>query len=141
MGIGDDLKVSWKDGFSVGDPLIDEQHRAFFDEVNQVAAQLDSDNPREAVITFYRGFFASLLQHFRDEEALLVRIDFNDLDNHKAEHEALLASVSAFEGMLLTSENIHELRFVVKRLFVALVEHLVTEDVRYKAFVLRAREQ
>ncbi|MBC7951831.1 MAG: hemerythrin family protein [Rhodospirillaceae bacterium] len=139
MGIGDDLKVRWKDGFSVGDPLIDEQHRAFFDEVNAVAAQLDSDNPREAVIKFYRTFFSSLLQHFRDEEALLARIQYNELDNHRAEHEALLASVSTFEGLLLTCEDIHELRFVVKRLFVALIEHVVTEDMRYKTFVLRAQ--
>ncbi|MBC7906240.1 MAG: hemerythrin family protein [Rhodospirillaceae bacterium] len=139
MGIGDDLKVTWKDGFSVGDELIDEQHRAFFDEVNHVAAQLDGGNPRNAVIQFYRTFFSNLVQHFRDEEALLARIKFSELENHRAEHEALLASVSAFEGLLLTCEDIHELRFVVKRLFVALLEHVVTEDMRYKTFVLRAQ--
>ena len=139
MGVGDDLKVSWKDGFSVGDELIDSQHRAFFDDVNFVAAQLDGDNPRDAVIAFYRKFFRSLVQHFRDEEAMLARIDYSDLDNHKAEHEALLAAVSAFEGLLLTGDSLHELRFVIKRLFVALVEHLVTEDMRYKTWVLRAQ--
>jgi len=139
MGVGDDLKVSWKDGFSVGDDLIDSQHRAFFDEVNEAADQLDGDEPREAVIRFYRRFSSSLIQHFRDEEALLARIQYADLDNHKAEHEALLAAVSAFEGLLLTGETAHELRFVIKRLFVALVEHLVTEDMRYKTFVLRAK--
>lgn len=139
MGIGDDLKVTWKEGFCVGDKLIDDQHHAFFDEVNQVAAQLDGNSPREAVLQFYRNFYSSLVQHFRDEEAMLVRIDYVDLENHQAEHEALLASVSAFEGMLLTCDGIHELRFVVKRLFVALVEHLVTEDMRYKTYVLRAQ--
>ena len=139
MGIGDDLRVAWKDGFSVGDEHIDRQHRAFFDEVNQVADLLDGEDPREAVIAFYRNFFRGLVHHFRDEEAMLARIGYVDLDNHKAEHDALLAAVSAFEGLLLTGDGIHEMRFVIKRLFVALVEHLVTEDMRYKTWVLRAQ--
>lgn len=139
MGTGDDLKVTWKECFSVGDDLIDRQHRAFFDEINAVATALESGDPRDAVIRFYRRFYGALIQHFRDEEAMLARIAYDGLDGHQAEHGAMLAAVAAVEEMLLTSKGTHELHFVVKSLFRTLIEHLVIDDMRYKTFVLRAQ--
>lgn len=140
MDFADQFKAAWKDAFAVGDALIDAQHKAFFAEINDVARALDHEDgcEREAVILFYRRFYRALVLHFRDEEAMLARVAFPDLDSHHAEHQALLASVSAVEGMLLTGEDIHHWRFVVKRLFIALVEHLAGTDMRYKSHLLRA---
>lgn len=70
---------------------------------------------------------------------MLARVAFPDLDAHHAEHQALLASVSAVEGMLLTGDDEHHWRFVVKRLFIALVEHLAGTDMRYKSHLLHAQ--
>lgn len=139
MAFADQFKAAWKDAFAVGDALIDSQHRAFFAEINAVAHALDNGEGREAVIEFYRSFYRGLVLHFRDEEALLARLAFPDLDAHHAEHQALLASVSAVEGMLLAGNDLHHWRFVVKRLFIALVEHLAGTDMRYKSHVLRAQ--
>lgn len=131
------FKASWKESFIVGDALIDAQHRAFFDEIAAVAEALDRGEGREAVIAFYRTFYAALRIHFRDEEAMLASFAFPDLEEHQAEHQALLASVAAVEGMLLAGDEIDQWRFVVKRLFIALVEHIAGTDMRYKAHVRR----
>ncbi|MGE5548316.1 MAG: bacteriohemerythrin [Solirubrobacterales bacterium] len=139
MSVWGDLKVQWRSGLAVGDPLIDAQHQAFFDEVNAIADALAEGAGREAVLGFYRKFLAGLAQHFRDEEALLARVGFPDIDNHHAEHEALLAAVTAIEGLLVTSQSPHELHYIVKRLFGALIEHLACEDMRYKAHLRRAQ--
>lgn len=139
MAFADQFKAAWKDAFAVGDALIDTQHRAFFAEINAVARALDRGEGREAVIVFYRNFYRALVLHFRDEEAMLARVAFPDLDAHHAEHQALLASVSAVEGMLLTGDDEHHWRFVVKRLFIALVEHLAGTDMRYKSHLLHAQ--
>jgi len=139
MEFGDQFKACWKESFAVGDPLIDGQHKAFFREIAAVADALDHGAGREEVIAFYRSFYAGLKSHFRDEEAVLARIDFPELEEHRAEHEALLASVSAVEGMLLTSQDIEHWRFIVKRLFVALVEHLAGADMRFKPYLMRAQ--
>lgn len=140
MSLDGDLLVSWKDSFAVGDPLIDGQHREFFDVINAMAAALDHERAREAVTGHYRAFVSHLVQHFRDEEVLMERIGYPDLDNHNAEHDALLASVAAIEDLVLSGER-GELRHAIKRLFAALVEHLVTEDLRYRRFMppVRAR--
>lgn len=137
MDFADQFKAAWKDAFAIGDALIDAQHKSFFDEINAVAEALDQGAGREAVIAFYRTFYSGLVVHFRDEEALLARIAYPDVEAHHAEHQALLASVSAVEGMLLTGDELHQWRFVVKRLFIALVEHLVGTDMRYKSHVQR----
>ena len=138
MPFGDQFRASWKEHFVIGDPLIDGQHRAFFDEVAAVAGALDCGGGREEVIGFYRAFYGGLLVHFRDEEAMLARVGFPDLEEHRAEHQALLASVSAVEGMLLTADELDQWRFIVKRLSVALVEHLAGTDMRYKRFLREA---
>lgn len=138
MVFADQFKAAWKEAFAVGDALIDAQHRAFFAEINAVAQALDRGQGREAVIEFYRSFYRGLVLHFRDEEAMLARVAFPDLDAHHAEHQALLASVSAIEGMLLAGDDLHHWRFVVKRLFIALVEHLAGTDMRYKSHLARA---
>ena len=141
MPFGDQFRASWKERFAIGDPLIDGQHRAFFDEAAAVARALDAGGGRDEVIGFYRVFYASLRVHFRDEEAMLARIGFPDLEEHRAEYQALLASVSAVEGMLLTADDLEQWRFIVKRLSVALVEHLAGTDMRYKRFLRDAQAE
>lgn len=134
-----DLRVLWKDSFSVGDDVIDAQHRGFFDEFNLVADALEAGLGREAVTRFYRRFVAGLSRHFRDEEDLMAAVRFPDIDLHRTEHQALMAAVTAIEDMLATAESVHDLHVVVKRLFCAMVEHLVAEDMRYKSHVLAAK--
>ncbi len=136
---GDDLRVQWRESFSVGDERIDAQHREFFAEIERIAAAIEGGAGREAVAAFYRDFVAGLDRHFQDEEDLLARVRFPDLDLHKAEHQALLSAVKAVEDLVAASRSMEELHVIVKRLFCALVEHLLSEDMRYKSHVLAAK--
>lgn len=129
-------RVAWNDAFSVGDAQMDAQHRVFFDEIGAVTEALERGEGKDAVIAFYCAFVGGLARHFADEEALLERLAYPHLEDHRHEHEALMQAVTAVEAMLMTSESIHDLRYVVKRLFTGLVEHLVSEDIRYKSHVL-----
>lgn len=135
----DGLRVQWRESFSVGDDLIDAQHRQFFAEIRRIAAAIEGGAGRDAVAAFFRAFVTGLERHFRDEEDLLARVRFPDLDNHKVEHQALLSAVKAVEDLVVASRSMEELHFIVKRLFSALVEHLVSEDMRYKSHVLAAK--
>ncbi|MCR6633174.1 MAG: hemerythrin domain-containing protein [Magnetospirillum sp.] len=141
MSFDDDFRACWNDAFLVGDAHIDAQHRAFFDEVNAVSTVLEQGSGREAVIDFYRAFTAALITHFRDEEAMLERLGYAGLERHRGEHEALLSAVASVEGLLLTGNDLHHWRLVVRRLFAALVDHLAGSDMRYKSLVLRSRAE
>lgn len=130
-----DLRVIWRDSFLVGDEMIDAQHRAFFDETSQVLAALERGEGKEAVIAFYRGFVTSLAVHFADEEALLERTGYPQVDHHRAEHAALLRAVTAVEAMLVTGSSLHHLRLIIRQVFASLIDHLLSEDMRFKSHI------
>lgn len=131
-----EMPATWKDGLSVGNELIDSQHRAFFDEIAAVGRALEDGEGRDAVIAFYCKFVGALAQHFQAEEALLEQVGFPHLTEHRIEHEALMQAVNAVEGLLVTGESAHDMKFVIKRLFTSLIEHLVYEDMRYKSHLM-----
>lgn len=129
------MQMHWTQSLAVGDPLIDGQHRAFFDEVNAVVAALEAGAERARVQRFHHAFITALARHFRDEELLLARVGYPDLDHHQAEHRALMASVSALAEILAGAESQGELLLVVRNTVTALVEHMALEDMRYRRYV------
>lgn len=133
--------MAWTDSLAVGDAVIDAQHRAFFDEVNAVVAALRDGAPRLRVQQFHRAFITSLARHFRDEELMLARVGYPDLDHHQAEHRALMASVSALAEILGHAEQPGELMMVVRNTVTALVEHMALEDMRYRRYVRGAQAE
>ncbi len=137
MAAHDSGRVAWKESFSVGDTLIDAQHRAFLIDLDAVMDAVEGGAPREAVLTFYGQFLADLSTHFHDEENLLQRAGFPCLQDHIDEHKALLSSVTAIESLLVTCEAVAELHYVVRSLFSSLVEHMISEDMRYRGWLRR----
>lgn len=78
--------AQWSDAFCVGVDDIDEQHRALFELINELAqAALDP-----AKVTDLDGVFRKLedytLKHFRDEEMLMAAAAYPDLAAHRASH-------------------------------------------------------
>ncbi|MCA1909128.1 MAG: hemerythrin domain-containing protein [Magnetospirillum sp.] len=127
--------MKWTPALAVGDELIDSQHRAFFDEVNAVVSALHDGAPRQRVQRFLSDFIIALARHFRDEELLLVRVNYPDYDHHQAEHRALMASVSALSEILAEADTHVELLQVIRNTVTALVEHMALEDMRYRRYV------
>lgn len=74
-------KMEWKPSFSVGDTKMDRQHMELVKLINQLAGN-DKVDVRE-VLERLRGY---VNVHFRDEEAMLTRVGFPDLDKQKSEH-------------------------------------------------------
>lgn len=133
--------MKWTQALSVGDDLIDGQHRAFFDEVNAVVSALESGAPRQQVQRFHSDFIIGLARHFRDEELLLARVNYPDYDHHQAEHRALMASVTALAEILAHADSHSELLMVVRNTVTALIEHMALEDMRYRRYVSGSRAE
>ncbi|CAA7624975.1 conserved hypothetical protein [Magnetospirillum sp. LM-5] len=132
-----DIRINWKDELAVGDALIDAQHRAFLVDLDEVMDAIESGASRDEVMRFYTHFLADLTRHFQDEEAMLARADFPDQEAHADEHRQLLSSVTAVESLLANSAGPDDMRQVVRLLLAGLLDHLVAEDTRYKAWLKR----
>ena len=131
----------WRDCFSVGDSLIDGQHQQFFRDVERVLAAIDLGAGPEALVAFYHDFHRALIEHFRDEEALLEQADFPGLEEHRAEHRALLAGITEISDALAAGRQPLDLSRAVQAAFMALVEHVIGVDMRFKSHLMAMRGQ
>lgn len=74
----------WKDEYSVGNELLDAQHRRLLDLVNR----LDGDEPLGRVLEELAGYADT---HFRDEENLIEAAGYPGLTQQKNQHKAFRA--------------------------------------------------
>lgn len=84
------VHLVWRDVYKSGDPIIDKQHRALFQDANQLlGAVLSEREPRE-VLALVEGFIADVVKHFHDEEAMLRQAAYPKLAAHVVLHRALI---------------------------------------------------
>lgn len=127
----------WSEEFALGDPVVDSQHRAFFEEAAALRAALASDEPKEGIVAFCATFIANLRAHFADEERLMQRIGFPALAVHHQEHERLLARTEEVVAEIHAADCLIDCLLGVHALMEALVEHVANQDMRIKTFMPR----
>jgi hemerythrin len=95
--------VEWDDRYSIGIPVIDEQHKALIVITNRLfAGCLKEDAEAKAKFrSIVKEVVDYVKYHFSAEEKILERIGYPGIEGHKREHEffirELLAKVQAFE--------------------------------------------
>jgi len=71
----------WKDEYSVGNELLDSQHRRLIELVDALGGDADLGE----VLDGLRKYGS---EHFRAEEALLETTNYPDLEKHRSYHDA-----------------------------------------------------
>jgi diguanylate cyclase (GGDEF)-like protein/hemerythrin-like metal-binding protein/PAS domain S-box-containing protein len=104
------LHLIWHDSYACGEPTIDDEHRKLFELANNLidSAFIRNENPQQ----FYSDLeklLAHVVQHFADEEVILARHRYNELDAHAQDHKMLIEHAlklrdSALAGGVTTGE-------------------------------------
>jgi len=102
------LHLSWHESYDCGEPTIDQEHRKLFELANTLinAAFKRESNPHEFDEAL-KKLLTHVAQHFADEEAILARHHYADLDvqvrAHKMllEHALLLRDAAATGGVTI----------------------------------------
>jgi hemerythrin len=128
-------RFDWRDEFLIGDSVVDAQHRTFFEEVGQLRSALLASEPQAKFLEYYDAFGASIRTHFADEERLMERIGFPRLREHRFEHALLLTRVEEVRREIAAADCLLDCMLSSRNLMVMLVEHLLHEDMRIKAFL------
>lgn len=122
--------VHWHDGFLVGVPAMDEQHRRLFELMNDVyrafrAEDVDQlDRSLQALVELAR-------RHLRDEEALMEAAGYEELASHRECHRKLLADLDAHVERYRQSGSRDALQELLWFLKSWLVDHIYRVDKRY----------
>lgn len=132
------MATDWKQEYSVGHPILDDQHRGFFSLCRQ-AEECREDLSQEGRLRFHALLNDLVLyarRHFVTEESMLAVHDYPLLEQQKAEHEAYNEKLTDFVVQATFGELDRD------GLFDYLCEwwasHIMNSDMKYRDF-LRAR--
>lgn len=129
-GITGVVQLVWHPSYACGNEVIDRQHRALFAHANALLAAMLDNKPVADVSACIDVLLAGVIEHFKDEEAILAATGFTGLDEHTAKHRQLVAS--ATELVALFNQG----RLSLGQLFQFLADdvvarHMLREDRKY----------
>lgn len=127
--------LRWRPALSIGDGLMDRQHRGFFHAFERICAEIDQGATLGAVIAFAHRYVEALAGHCCDEEALMARQGYPSLRDHHAEHGALLGVARGVQFRLAGMDTPGAMRPLLTELAEAVASHLGSADMRYKTWV------
>ncbi len=82
--------LEWRDEFSVGDPAVDHEHRELIDLVNDTAGAILERGDAEIVDRAFGDLLKAISAHFAHEERQMRNAGYDELAQHKADHERLV---------------------------------------------------
>lgn len=85
--------IAWRPEFSVGDPAVDHEHRELIDLVNTAAGAILDHRPDADIDRCLGDLHRAIAAHFAHEERQMRRAHYDQLAQHKADHERLLDSL------------------------------------------------
>ncbi|MBU1425780.1 MAG: diguanylate cyclase [Gammaproteobacteria bacterium] len=125
------LHLEWHNSYACGEPIIDDEHRKLFELANNLidSAFTRNENPREFDADLER-LLAHVVQHFADEEAILARHHYNDLEAHAHDHKVLIEHAQKLrDSALAGGVTIGELVSFLAEEVVA--QHMLKTDHKY----------
>lgn len=118
--------ILWNERFSVGVQAMDAQHKRLIDLINALRGSDDMGIAFDTIM----GMFDYASVHFRDEEQLLRKAGYSELDTQVREHKAFLDQAVAFSKKDLSDPRIGD--EIIRYLRSWLLQHILNEDMKYK---------
>jgi hemerythrin-like metal-binding protein len=87
--------IEWKDEYSVGVGIIDEQHKHFVGILNRLYDTIQNDD-QSLLPEILKDLTDYAVYHFNTEEKYFDQFKFSGSDEHKLEHKKLKEKVAGF---------------------------------------------
>ena len=88
--------LHWTPDYSVGIPLIDEQHQELFLRINAVGKAAMGQRKKEEVGWLLNNLGSYVITHFDTEEGYMIRHTYPEQAAHMAEHTRIIAELTKF---------------------------------------------
>lgn len=85
--------IEWKDEFKVGIASVDYEHEQLIALLNELHGAIEGSADKEAVSRFLGEVYAKIAAHFALEEQVMREQRYDQLEDHKADHERLLDEI------------------------------------------------
>lgn len=92
--------MSWTDKLSVGNELIDGEHKVWIDILNRLVDAMMDRKSSEVLSQTLDELKAYTAKHFGDEENIFEKTDYPLTEKHKEIHRGFVAKIQGFEDDL-----------------------------------------
>lgn len=125
----------WNDSYSVGNAVLDSDHRILINLTNQLYDAVDTGQSREVVGSVLNVLVEYVEHHFRREEAILAQAGFPSLDKHKLMHHGLEKQVYDIRDRWHAGERMALDDEVLELLKKWLTDHILVSDKGYSSWI------
>ncbi|WPL18783.1 cation-binding hemerythrin HHE family protein [Thiorhodovibrio winogradskyi] len=136
--------LEWHKDFGVDEPTIDAQHEAIFELALKASELAQERSDDELLFRVFERFGRALEAHFRFEEDKLGEINYPDIDNHRAQHQAMLAEFDFVRQRIRGNQSEwafqHQSLIMLNFMIGVTVGHILSADVDYAQFIHRPAE-
>jgi len=130
------MPIQWRDQFSVGNDLVDDDHKYLLEIINRAEASLQA-HQHVALSTVLDELAHYGQGHFEREEAVARAVGYPKADQLHASHEALVQSLAKFRAELGESWTPDAGAQFASFLRDWLVQHVIKEDLPMKPWMTK----
>ncbi len=139
------MAILWRDEMSVGNDLIDGDHRYLICMINTVELAMVSKEPNNILMVVLDQLYYYTQMHFNREEELQEKINYSHYFNHKKSHKDLVVQLNEIKNKIseLRVDSDHyndKVSNLVIFLRNWLLDHVIKEDLLMKPYILKYRK-
>jgi hemerythrin len=126
--------IQWSEQFSVGVEELDRQHQRLIQMLNRLLSRQEpTDTHSEVISDTLLAMTRYAEEHFKTEEGLMERYGYPNLEEQKRQHRAYRKkTVDLSMATMYGVDSVPETLVAYLRDW--LVQHILEEDMKYKAF-------
>jgi hemerythrin-like metal-binding protein len=127
------ISFKWNKNWNCNEEIIDEQHKELFRMVSQLAHSSYLKEEKAKVLKYIDDISIYLMKHFKYEEAVLAKVGYQDLSNHKTIHGHLYKRGEEIRNAVEndTMDGMKAFAYIFDELIVG---HLLSEDTHFYSY-------
>lgn len=123
--------IEWNDGLNLGVSSLDEEHKHLLKLINKLSLSITEDSTKEHVNAIFDELFQTMVEHSKNEEELLQKCDYKDLELHIKDHLDFIDQIRELKGNYNNSTSTED---IAAKLYDLLLMHIVLEDIPLISF-------
>lgn len=98
--------IVWDDTLSVEVDEIDEDHRRLTDLFNMLNNSVETSDSRDYIEALLEELISCTIWHFRHEERLMLKYQYDNFESHKSEHQELIEGVRELQSKFQDEDRV-----------------------------------
>jgi len=127
--------IIWDDTLSVEIDEIDDDHRRLTDLFNLLNHSVEAGDAREYIDALLEELISCTVWHFRHEERLMLKYQYDGFEDHKTEHNELIDAVQELQQKFMSEKRVpseQDLEF----LELWLTRHILSTDMQLGRYLM-----